>query len=218
MVTNERLIIVGSGGMGRDALWFAREGIVEFDIIGMLDDDPATHGTLSADCPVLGGIDEWPRHNASLVVAIGSPRIRRQIVSRIEAAGRARWATVIHRSVQHSPYVKWGQGTIIGAGTTLTTQVQVGNHAIINTGCRLAHDVVMGDFTTLAPNVALSGAVKLEDGAEVGTGACLRQGIVVGRGGMVGMGGVALNDIAPNTLAMGVPARPRRSISSFDMD
>lgn len=218
MAQCERLIIIGSGGMARDALWFAREAAEPFDVLGMLDDDPASHGSDRGDCPVLGPIDDWARYDASLVVAIGSPRVRRTIVRRIEESGRPRWATVAHRSSHHSNYVEFGVGSMVGAGCVVTTQVQVGDHVIVNNGCTIAHDVVLDEFVTLAPRVAISGAVHVRAGGEIGTGACLRQGIVVGQGSMVGMGGAAIRDVADNTLVMGVPAQEKRVLPPFEMD
>jgi serine acetyltransferase len=55
----------------------------------------------------------------------------------------------------------------------------------------------------------------VHDGAYIGTGAVLREGkpnkpLVIGVGAVVGAGAVVLNDVAPGTTVVGMPARPLR--------
>ena len=52
----------------------------------------------------------------------------------------------------------------------------------------------------------------IEDGVAIGVGAILLPGVVVGRGAIVGAGSVETRNVAAQTLVMGTPERPVRSL------
>ena len=56
---------------------------------------------------------------------------------------------------------------------SLTT---VGRHVIVMTPASLGHDVVIGNFVTIFPSVAISGYVFIEDDVTIGVGAVIGNG------------------------------------------
>lgn len=211
-----KLIIVGGGGFSREVIWLARECSDTWDIIGILDDNPAMLGQTFCGIQVLGNIaDSVNYSDASFVVAVGSPRTRCAIVKRMQSYGDVCFATLIHSSVLKSDYVEIGAGSIITAGCILTTQIVLGRHSIVNLACTIGHDVVTGDFCTLAPQIAVSGNVVFGDGVEVGTGSTIIQGLSLGQGSFVGAGAVVSKNIPPNVLAVGCPARQVKTLEEF---
>ena len=77
----------------------------------------------------------------------------------------------------------------------------------------IAHDCVIGDYVTFAPNVHCNGNVHVHDHAYIGTGAIIKQGttskpLVIGEGAVVGMGAVVTKDVPPFTTVIGNPAKP----------
>jgi sugar O-acyltransferase (sialic acid O-acetyltransferase NeuD family) len=210
------LIIVGAGGHARELAWVANEATLPWRLIGFLDDCVLLQGRDLMGVPVLGPIADWTSYpDAAFVIAIGSPRVRRDVVRRMQLLGTPGYATVIHRSVVRSPHVHIGVGTMVMAGCVLSTQISIGCHAIINQSATVAHDAIIEDFCTIAPNVTLSGNVTLRQGAEVGTSTCVRQGVTIGRGALVGMGSVVTADVADAQLVFGNPARLQRVIDTF---
>lgn len=211
-----QLIVVGAGGHAREVIWLAQEATEPWDVIGCLDDSQQLQGQMMGGVKVLGRISDWQAHpQASFIVAIGNPRVRRKIVSAMQAAGTPVFATLIHRSVMLSPRVQIGAGSMITAGCIVSTDVVIGQHVILNLACTVSHDGVLGDFATLAPQVALSGNVGLGQGAELGTHATVRQGLRIGRGAMAGMGAVVTRDLTDGELAVGSPARTLRQLEPF---
>jgi len=93
--------------------------------------------------------------------------------------------------------------------------IVIGDHVILNLNVTVGHDDRIHDFVTVAPMVALSGNVILEDGVEVGTGAAIRQGITMACGSMLGMGGVQTKDSEANTIYIGSPAKPFKPLPEF---
>ncbi|MFZ2950305.1 MAG: acetyltransferase [Desulfuromonadaceae bacterium] len=216
MKKSYNLIIVGGGGFSREVIWLARECSEKWDIIGILDDNPAMLGQTFCGIQVLGNIADCIQYaDANFVVAVGSPRTRRTIVNRMQSYGDISFATLIHTSVLKSDYVEIGAGSIITAGCILTTQITLGRHSIVNLACTIGHDVEAGDFCTLAPQVAVSGNVIFGDGVEVGTGSTIIQGLSLGQGSFVGAGAVVSKNISSNVMAVGCPARQVKTLEEF---
>lgn len=216
MNKGRKLIIVGGGGFAREVIWIARACPDEWQVDGILDDADSMRGTLVCNTPVLGKIKDWVEYPDSwFVIAIGSPRIRKKVVSMMESMGKVKFGTLIHPSILMSEYVDIGEGSIITAGCILTTQVKIGRHVIINLLTTIGHDVCIGDFSTLAPQVAVSGNIIVGKGVEIGTGAVLIQGKSIGEGSFVGAGSILTKDIPDNVLVLGSPARKIKSLEAY---
>jgi acetyltransferase EpsM len=98
----------------------------------------------------------------------------------------------------------------------LTTQVEIGSHVVIGAGAIVSHDCRVESFATLAPGSLLAGNVTVESGAELGVGATVLPGRNIGRGALVGAKSAVVQDIAPNVVAAGVPARPMRTFEAHE--
>ncbi len=60
--------------------------------------------------------------------------------------------------------------------------------------------------------VTLSRPIKIEDDVWIGGGAIILPGVTIGRGAVIGAGSVVVKDIPANTIAVGNPARPIKTI------
>jgi len=210
------VVLYGASELGRDAVsvFPALEAAgTPREFLGFVDDDPAKAGRVVLGYPVLG-----PRHWLSgreraveVLLGIGEPRIRKSLASSLTNAGH-RFATLVHPSVQSTPWVSMGEGTLVMAGCTLTVEVRLGRHVVLNPRCSVAHDVIVGDFSYLSPGVNLAGAAIIEDGVHLGTGATVLPHRRVGRGAVVGAGAVVTRDVPPGEVFVGVPARRLRSV------
>lgn len=201
------IVIIGASGFALEAAWLAED--CGYEVVGFLDDATEKQGTLVLGKPVLGKVDEWEGFSENLfIVAVGSPRVRLKIVEKMTKKLTPKFATLIHPSVKASKYITLGEGSIVCAGCILTVCVNIGRHCIINLNSTIGHEVDIGDFSTVAPIVAISGNVVIDELVEIGTSASIRQGIALGRGSMLGMGSVLTKDILPFKVYAGVPARP----------
>lgn len=215
-MAESKIIIVATGGLGREALWAARESREGWAVTGFLDDDDGVQGQSVCDVPVLGRVDDWHRFaDHHFLVAIGAPRSRQAVVRRMMETGNPRFGTVVHRSAALSDYVSIGEGSLICANVSITTQIKIGRHVVVDRNSTIGHDTELGDFCTLAPLVACSGTVVAGPGAQIGTGACIRQGLTLGQGCMIGMGSTLTKDVPANSLWLGNPATERRRLDEF---
>jgi len=207
------IVIVGYGGFGREVYWLARD--CGREVRGFLD-DVANLGDYDR-YRVLGDLRSAVDHqDADFVVAIGNPRVRKAVVSKLDATPGIRFATLIHPSVlMDFSSVTIGEGSLICAGCVGTVDFSVGKHVIINLKCTIAHDDVIGNFVTVAPLVAISGNVTLKNGVEIGTGAAIRQGVLMEEGSMLGMGSTLTSNTDPNTIFLGSPAKAFKPLPEF---
>lgn len=208
----KKLFIIGAGGFGRETAWLAErinKVSPAWEIMGFLDDNEALHGTVQDGYPVLGGCGylEDVKGEVYVVAAIGSAGVKKAVVDRLAEYGHIHFATLTDPSVICSRRAEIGEGSIICAGTILTTDIRVGKHVIINLDCTVGHDAVIGDYATIYPSVNISGNVTVGEGVELGTGAQIIQGKRIGEWAVLGAGAVVIRDIDSDCTAVGSPAR-----------
>lgn len=207
------LIIVGASGFGREVAW-AVERINKVEptwrLLGFMDDSDDLQGTEINGYKVLGKIADLGNYPlAYFVVAVGSSKVREQIVSNMKAENPdIKFGTVIDPSVEKSDLVTIGEGTIICAHTIITVNIEIGSHVIINLDCTIGHDAVVQDFVTLYPSVNVSGITNIGRAVELGTGMQIIQGKKVGDYSIIGAGAVVVKDIPEKCTAVGSPAKP----------
>lgn len=209
------IAIYGAGGMGREMLLLIQQinrAAAAWTVVGFFDDGVSA-GTIVNGFPVLGNLamlNQWPGALA-VAMAIGKPASKRAIVARIVNPAVC-FPTLIHPSVSLNPenFTSPGEGSILSAGTRLTTNITIGRHVFVNLNCTIGHDAILGDFCALMPGVNVSGDVTLGAGVYVGTGATLLNQISVGEGTLIGAGSVVIGALPDRCTAVGVPARPIR--------
>src|SRR5215203_4185079 len=114
-----------------------------------------------------------------------------------------------------SPFARIGknqininQGTIIAAGSILTTNISIRKGCLINLNCTIGHDCSIGDFSVLSPGVHVSGNCKIGDNCFLGTGAVILPGVTIGKHSIVGAGAVVNKNVLDSTTVVGVPCKP----------
>jgi sugar O-acyltransferase (sialic acid O-acetyltransferase NeuD family) len=205
------IVIYGAGGLGREVAQMLEDLNAcepRWSVLGFLSDDPALQGTIAGDLPIIGS-SEWVQtrtHPIAVVVAVGSPALKRRLVQRVRGPLTS-FPTIVHPSVTMGRRVTLGEGTVIGAGAVFTVDIRVGAFVTVGIGCTISHDDVLCDYCTLAPGVNLSGTVTVGEGCDVGTGTQVIQGLSIGDWSIVGAGAVVCRDLPANVTAVGVPAK-----------
>lgn len=208
--------IYGASGFGREVLplgraLLGRAGIAPERLV-FIDDAPSA--------PLLNGhrvltwqsfLDE-PFSARCVSLAIADGTAREKLAMRLIDHGVAPWDICADNAVLLDG-VEMGEGAILCAFVTLTSNIRIGRQFHANIYSYVAHDCVIGDFVTFAPAVKCNGNIVIEDHAYIGTGAILRQGqpghpLRIGRGAVVGMGAVVTKDVPAGVTVVGNPARP----------
>ena len=218
----EPLVVIGSGGFGRETVEVVRAVNAErstWDLLGFLDDDPALLGTEIDGAMVVGAIDDARSfRSARFVVCTGHPGnyfTRKKIVQRLGLPA-ARYATIVHPTAALSTTTVLGPGSVLLANVVATAAVQIGSHVAVMPGVVFTHDDIVEDYVTVGAGVRLAGRVHVEEGAYVGSGALVREDRTIGPWALVGMGAVITKDVPRGEVWAGVPARFVRSMSVPD--
>jgi acetyltransferase-like isoleucine patch superfamily enzyme len=87
--------------------------------------------------------------------------------------------------------------------------LKIGNRVRIDRDVALlTHDGAAWIFRHAAPDLQVYGPVVIEDDCRVGRAAILCPDVRIGANSVVAAGSVVINDVPPNTLVAGIPARP----------
>ena len=195
------LFIVGAGGFGREAVWTverinaaAPEPL--WNVIGFADDDPAKADGNFEGYPMLGTCEQASKDNpgASVFIAIGDNRIRRDIYRRLRGHD---FPAFVDPSAQVSPTTEFRHGTYIACEAVVSVGTEIGKFVIINARAGVGHDSKVGDFANIAPGVSLSGHTTVGEDAFMGTNSCTAPGMTIGAGATVACGTPVLKDVAP---------------------
>jgi UDP-3-O-[3-hydroxymyristoyl] glucosamine N-acyltransferase len=114
-------------------------------------------------------------------------------------------ACVIGRLVTLDRDVIIGDRTRVMEKAYLTGGMRIGKDVFIAASVVSTNDNTFGKHGYRQENVH---GPAVEDEAKIGGGASLLPGVVIGRGAIVGSGAVVTADVEPETLVLGVPARP----------
>lgn len=88
-------------------------------------------------------------------------------------------------------------------------ETRIGARSWILARAYVAHDVLIGDDTTVSAGVSIGGHCIIGDRVNLGMNAAVHQRRLIGSGAMVGMGTPVSRDVPPYGKAFGSPARLR---------
>lgn len=211
-LARRKTLIIGAGGFARELLWLIEDCMAAgevWEICGIVGDAQgfhthAQHLLMRTDAEA---IHQFSPEDTQFLIAIGNARVRSKIAQRYVEAGFSSAPPVIHPSVRRSQQVRIGAGTIICAGSTLTTDIEIGQHCVINLHCTVGHDAAIGDCSVLAPSVNISGNVRIGASVQIGTAAVVIPNVSIADHIQVGAGAVVTQSLAEIGTYVGVPAK-----------
>lgn len=212
----QQIAIYGGGGFGREVAWLVEACNVDkriYEVVCFIDDDESMYDQLLNDIPVMGLTQAWRQFpTAKVVSGIGWPRTRQSVIEKAADIGFG-FETIVHPRIERSRWIEIGLGTVICAGNILTANITLGQHTQINLDCTIGHDVIMDDYTTLAPGVHVSGCVHFGKRVYVGTGAVIINGtqenpLEIGDDVVIGAGACVIKSVLTGLTVVGVPAKP----------
>ncbi len=211
------IVIFGAGGLGRE-VFSMFNAFPEWNVKGFYDDGKPM-GEKVGKLSVLGSLSDLiqVRENTDVVIAIGSPSIKRKLVELLSVNKFISFPTLIHHNslIQDPASVQFGEGCIITAGAILTTDIHIGKHVLLNLNCTIGHDVLVGEYSSIMPGANIAGEVKIGSDVFIGAGANILNGIHLGEKSIIGAGAVVTNDVMMSDTVVGVPARSiRKTINS----
>jgi UDP-perosamine 4-acetyltransferase len=211
---SQTLPIVGFGaGSHAKSVLEAIRSAGRFDVVALVDEDPARAGAELLGFPVRRAGDlerlraDGVEHGFSGVGGVGESSGRRRACEALAAAG-FELPPIVHAAAIVSPWARLGGGAQVHAGAVVNADAEIGGGAIVNTGAIVEHDCRVGAYAHVAPGARLAGLVTLGEGAHVGLGAVVIEGVRVGADALVAAGAVVVGDVPDGARVAGVPARP----------
>src|SRR5258706_11326833 len=210
------IVILGAGGHGRVVLDILYQAKLHRPV-GFLDNNPALRGRRIDGLPVLGGMESLTdlrgRGIRGAIIAIGDNGVRRSMGDLLESS-EFEIISAIHPSAQLAHNASLGKGVVIAAGALVCAHCQIGDYAILNTGCIVDHESMIAVAAHICPGVRLAGHVTVESCAFIGIGATVIQNVRIGFEAIVGAGAVVTQNVDPMTTVVGVPAKPIKDAPS----
>lgn len=139
----------------------------------------------------------------------------RAMLWRIAGVSVGDGANIYHDVRIYAASVTIGRATYIGPRTIIA-----GGHVTIGEQCDISAGVIVHAGThelggaRRRAGAALGGSIEIENGVWIGAGAIILNGAQIGAGSVIGAGGLVRSAIAKNVIAVGVPVREIRKLSS----
>lgn len=192
--------IIGAGGFGREVYWSLTP--IERNNTVFFVDDEYWDGTDNKILP----LSQFNPTEYEIVVAIADSYHRERIVNSLPT--NTKYFTHVHPTAQiHGEDVEIGEGSIICAGTIITTNVKIGKHAHLNLITTIGHDCVIGDYFTTAPGVQISGNMNIGTRVYFGTRSCVKQKITICDNVTIGINAGVVKNITESGIYVGTPAK-----------
>ena len=191
--------IIGAGGFGKEIYW-SLNPVERINTVFFVDDKYWDN----TDDKILP-LSLFESDKYEVVIAIADSYHRERIVNNLPKT--TKFFTHIHPSAQiHGEDVEIGEGSVVCAGSIITTNVKIGKHAHINLITTIGHDCVIGDYFTTAPGVQISGNEIIGDRVYFGTRSCVKQKLKICNDVVIGMNAGVVKDIVEPGTYVGTPA------------
>ena len=188
-----KLALFGYGGHAREAACQ-----IEQEVTFFVDDKYAND--------VAKPISEFNPEEYMMIVAVADSKDRADIVAKLPK--ETKYFTFIHPSVHiMDDNIQVGVGSFIGANSILTTNIKLGNHALLNRGNHIGHDSVAGGFFSMMPNAVVGGNVTLGDNVYLGSCSNIREKINITSDVLIGMNAAVVKNITQPGTYIGVPVK-----------
>ncbi len=112
-------------------------------------------------------------------------------------------------------HVQIGDKAVIMMGAIINIGASIGEATMIDMGAIVGGRAIIGKRCHIGAGAVVAGVIEppsatpviIEDDVMVGANAVIIEGVRVGRGAVVAAGAVVINDVEPNTVVGGIPAR-----------
>lgn len=207
----KKILIIGCGGHAK-SVCDSLLGNLEYQVVGFIDREENLRFSYN-EISCIGTDDDLSFlyqngiHYAALGIGyLGEGTIREDIVHKLENIG-FQMPAVIDASAVIAKSVSIGKGVFIGKGAVINANAKVGKYCIINSGTIVEHDASIKEWSHIAVRASVCGEAQIGSRCFVGAGAIVAQTICVADNAIIGAGAVVIQNVLPNTVSVGIPAK-----------
>jgi sugar O-acyltransferase (sialic acid O-acetyltransferase NeuD family) len=192
--------IIGAGGFAKEVYWSLSE-LERKNAVFFVDDNFWVENNKK-----IFPLSSFNPNEYEVVIAIGNPKSRFNMAQKLP--NNTKYFTHIHpSSLILGNDVSIGEGSIICAGSIITTNVKIGKHCHLNLQTTIGHDCEIGDFFTTAPGVKVSGNCVIKNFVYLGTNSSVKEKITIHEFVTVGLNSGVVKDITESGIFTGTPAK-----------
>ena len=205
------MLIIGAKGFAKEVLEVFHQ-LNQLEKIAFYDDINNDIGELLYDTfPILRNENEvitfFREKGNEFTIGVGNPHLRYKMSEKFISIGGVFTSTISNTAVIGHFGNMIEEGCNIMQNVVLTNDIKVGKGTIINQISSIGHDVSIGDFCEICPNVSVAGNCIIGEMTFIGTGAIVLPKVMIGKNVIIGAGSVVTKDIPDNCLAVGTPAK-----------
>jgi sugar O-acyltransferase (sialic acid O-acetyltransferase NeuD family) len=200
----DKVAIIGGGGHARVVASILRAKGV--DIHGFFDDSYSGSLEIIQGAPLLGRFDDIVNFSdafQAVYLALGSNLIRKNYYDFLSEHDFL-LPSFFHPTAIIESDVSIDCATAVCLGGIVGAEVKIGKGCIINTGCSVDHESIIGNFVHLAPKVAVAGRTSIGSYTFVGINTAIADKLTIGKNVTIGAGSVILTDVPDGAKVFGV--------------
>lgn len=205
------MLIIGAKGFAKEVLEVCHHND-ELQNLAFYDDvNDNVSGFLYDKFPIIKSIQQaesfFKHTDHRFVLGIGNPLLRKKISEIFSDLGGTLCSTISSKADIGS------YGVQIAAGANILDGVKISNDAIIGTASLIyynsiiTHDVEIGDFVEISPDVKILGRAKIGNLCQLGSGSIIFPDVIIGNQVIIGAGSVVTENIPDHCTVVGVPGR-----------
>lgn len=206
----KNLIIIGARGFGREVYSLAIQSVgydEEFVVKGFLDDNSNVLDGFDNYPAILNSVEAYEIHPDDVFIcALGSVKAKKHYVTILLNKG-AIFINLIHKNVVFNINAKLGTGCIFWGPISISNDVIIKDFVTIHPNVAIGHDVSIGNFAHIGAYCFFGGYTEIQNDVTIYVRATILDRLKVGQGATVGAGSVVLRNVKENTTVFGNPAK-----------
>jgi sugar O-acyltransferase (sialic acid O-acetyltransferase NeuD family) len=207
------LVIYGAGSLGKETLQLVKILKLPRSYSRILFIDSSLAGQKIDDIDIFS-LDQFISLKLEFfdfLIAIADSKLRRTAAEALSSHSGYP-INLISKQSNFLDLVAMGHGNIVFPGTTISTDVRLGNFVIINANSYIGHDCTIGSYVTISPCVTVCGNVEIQNDVFIGANTSIIQGtpkskIQIGENSILGIGTNVLKSVSASRTLVGNPAR-----------
>lgn len=205
------MLIIGAKGFAKEVLEICHQNNDLKNLAFYDDINDNVEGLLYETFPILKDVESAENYfkiiDRRFTVGIGNPILREKLVSKFLNIGGQLTSTISSKADIGSYGVNIGNGANILDGVKISNDTTIGIAPIVYYNSIITHDVKIGDFVEISPDVKILGRAIIGNFCQLGSGVIILPDVNIGNNVIIGAGAVVTKDIPDNCTAVGVPAK-----------
>jgi len=177
------ILLIGGGGHCKSCIDVILQ-TNEYNIIGILDDDPKKQNSKILGYKIIGNTDkikELKTKELYAFVTVGQIKSPNSRIELFQLLNKLKFIipTIISPRAYIAKGVTIGDGTIIMHDVVINSDASIGKNCIINTKALIEHDVIIENNCHISTGAIINGGVVVKENTFVGSNATTKEYIEI---------------------------------------